>query len=254
MKKTTIKKLKKMYLYMLVVGLTTAITYGFYRALEIFFKTPFPVPWNVLNVLFFAFLPILHFAYAFCFMVAFPLLATIQKCEEKYPEGCGKAATRYILLLILENALGAISSVAIVLVVDPFFMNTDPVPVLWAWELPTVVIFVIFAMNLPRIAGTINVDVQELHVKGYHVHESMFGIAFFFAAILLIFNARVSVVDVIFASFFFVFGGFLFGRDIKDVIAGKYITKVSDDLREKQALQEKQEKKDETSSCKSFDI
>ncbi len=245
MKKTTIKKLKYFYLILLVIGLTCAITYGFYRALEVFFRTDFPVPWNILNVLFFTFLPIFHFAYVFCVIVALPLLANIQKCEEKFPEGCGKAATKYILLLITENIFGALAAITIVFIVDPFFMKTDPVPNLWVWELPTIIIFIIFAINLPRIAGTVNVDMQELHIRGYHVHESMFGIALFFAAILLIFNARISVVDVIFASFFFVFGGFLFGRDIKDVLAGKYITKVSDDLREKQALQEKQEKKSE---------
>ncbi|MEX2684500.1 MAG: hypothetical protein Q6373_023215 [Candidatus Sigynarchaeota archaeon] len=234
-----IKKLKFVYLVMLVAGLISAITYGVGRALEIFFETDFPQPYDVFNRIFFTGLSVFHFAYIFCFLVAVPMLVTINKCEEICKsKTTGFPMKIFILLVILENSLGFLVTF-ILLYIDFMILGILHVPLLWLWELATVGIFFIIARNLPRVAGTVNVDVQEFHVRGYHVHESVFGLAFIFAAILLVFNARFSAFDVLFASFFFVFGGFLFGRDIKDVMAGKFIEKV----RDKKAESENAEKR-----------
>jgi hypothetical protein len=228
MQMAIIKKLKFAYLVMLVAGLICAVTYAVLRALEIFHEVDFPAPFDVLNRAFFIALPIFHFAYIYCILVAVPMLATIQKCEET----CNKNPERhpfraFATLVVIENVLGFIGAL-LVLYVDDLFLGILHIPLLWLWEIGTVVIFFLVARNLPRIAGTVNISVQEFHVHGYHVHESMFGLTFIFAAILLVFNARFSAFDLIFASFFFIFGGFLFGRDIKDVMAGKFIEKIKD--------------------------
>jgi len=228
MVRTAIKILKLIYLLMLCVGLTSAITYGMYLALDVFFAVLDQA--NVFRITFYFLFPIFRYAYTFCILVAYPMLATIHKCEQACNNGTGKKPTKYIILAILENVLGGIVAAVLIYIIDPMFViyifKIYPVPYLWAWELPTIVLFIIFAMKLPSIAGTINEDKQELHLFGYHVHESMFGVIYIFAALLLVFNARVSVIDLIFASLFFVFGGFLFGRDIKDVMAGKFIEKL----------------------------
>ncbi len=233
----TFKKLKFVYLVMLVAGIISAIVYGFLRALEIFH--PYPPPFDVVSRAFFIALPTFHFAYIYCFLVAVPMLATIEKCEE----GCKKNPARhsirnFVFLVAAENVLGFLGAF-FVLYIDDLLLDIPHIPLLWLWELATVGIFFVLAKNMPRVAGTVNADLQEFHVRGYHVHESMFGIAFIFAAILLVFNARFSAFDVLFASFFFLFGGFLFGRDIKDVMAGKFIEKVKD----KKADSEKAEKR-----------
>ena len=224
MKKATVKVLKLIYLLVLCVGITSAITYGMYLALQVFFTVLSDT--NIFKITFFFLFPVFHYAYIFCFLVAYPMLATMHKLEECCMEGSGKKATKWIIIMILENVLGLIVTASIIYVVDPMFLIYGPVHNLWIWELPTIILFIIFAMNLPRIAGTLNASMEQFHLFGYHVHESMFGIIYFFAAILLVFNARVSVIDLIFASFFFVFGGFLFGRDFKDVMAGKFIEKL----------------------------
>ncbi len=211
---------------MLVAGIISAVVYGVLRALEFFH--PYPPPFDVISEAFYIALPIFHFAYIYCFLVAVPMLVTIHKCEEmcnKHPE---RHLTRaYGMFALLENVLGFLGAV-LVLYVDDLLLGVLHIPLLWLWELTTVAIFFVLAKNMPRIAGTVNSDVQEFRVHGYHVHESMFGLSFIFAAIMLVFNARFSAIDVLFASFFFVFGGFLFGRDIKDVMAGKFIEKVKD--------------------------
>jgi hypothetical protein len=224
MQPDTIKKLKFVYLVMLVAGLICAVTYGVFRALEIFFEVDFPAPFDVLNDVFFIFLPIFHFA----FLVAVPMLATIHKCEEECKQDPARHSIRkFVILVVVENVLGFFGAF-LVLYIDDLLLGILHIPLLWVWEVATVGIFFVLAKNLPRIAGTVNSDVQEFRVHGYHVHESMFGVVFIFAAILLVFNARFSAIDVLFASFFFIFGGFLFGRDIKDVMAGKFIEKVKD--------------------------
>jgi hypothetical protein len=228
MQPATIKKLKFVYLVMLVAGIISAATYGVLLALEIFHEVDFPAPFNVLNRAFFIALPIFHFAYIYCFLVAVPMLATIQKCEEICNKNPALHPVRvFIALFIIENVLGFLGTF-LVLYVDGLLLGILHIPLLWLWEIATIVIFFLLARNLPRIAGTVNVSVQEFHVHGYHVHESMFGLAFIFTAILLVFNARFSAFDLIFASFFFIFGGFLFGRDIKDVMAGNFIEKIKD--------------------------
>jgi hypothetical protein len=231
MKPSTIKKLKFLYLVMLVAGLISAITYGVYRGLEIFFEDDFPAPYDVFNEMFFATLPVFHFAYIYFTMVAVPMLATIHKCEETSCTDTSPGATRaihkFIILVVLENVAGFVGTF-LVLYIDQLLLGILHIPVLWIWEIAMIGIFFVIAKNLPRIAGTVNSDVQEFHVRGYHVHESMFGLAFIFAAILLVLNARFSAFDLIFASFFFIFGGFLFGRDIKDVMEGKFIEKIPD--------------------------
>ncbi|NMC05788.1 MAG: hypothetical protein GYA24_11275, partial [Candidatus Lokiarchaeota archaeon] len=183
---------------------------------------------DILNRLFFTFLPIFHVAYIYAFLVAVPMLATIHKCEEVCKsDPAGHSLRVFAILVAIENVLGFLGAF-LLLYVDDVLLGILHIPLLWAWEVSMVGIFFIIAKNLPRIAGTVNADVQEFRVHGYHVHESVFGLAFIFAAILLVFNARFSAIDVIFASFFFIFGGFLFGRDIKDVMAGKFIEKVKD--------------------------
>jgi hypothetical protein len=225
---TTIKELKFAYLVMLVAGLVCAITYGVFRALEIFFEVGFPAPYDVLNDMFFVSLPIFHFAYIYGFLVAVPMLATIQKCEEICDKDPARHSARiFVILVMVENVLGFLGAF-LVLYIDDLLLGILHIPLLWVWEIATVGLFFLLARNLPRIAGTVNTSVQEFHVHGYHIHESMFGVAFIFAAILLVFNARFSAFDVLFASFFFIFGGFLFGRDIKDVMAGKFIEKIPD--------------------------
>ncbi len=226
MQTTTIKKLKFVYLVMLVAGIISAVTYGILRALEIFH--PYAPPFDGVSRVFFIALPVFHFAYIYCFLVSVPMLVTIHKCEEmcnKHPER--HPARVYGTLSVLENVLSFLCTI-LVLYVDGVLLGFIHIPMLWLWELATVAIFFVLAKNLPRIAGTVNADVQEFRVHGYHVHESMFGLSFIFGAILLVFNARFSAFDVLFASFFFVFGGFLFGRDIKDVMAGKFIEKIKD--------------------------
>nr|MDO8085184.1 hypothetical protein [Candidatus Sigynarchaeum springense] len=240
MQPDTIKTLKFVYLVMLVAGLICAITYGIGRALEIFFETDFPEPYDVFNRIFFTGLVVFHFAYVFCFLVAVPMLVTIHKCEEICKSNpSGHPLRIFAWLVLLENVLGLIVAVLVLYIDEMLHQFGTHIPLLWLWELATVGIFFILARNLPRVASTVNVDVQEFHVRGYHVHESVFGLAFIFAAILLVFNARFSAFDVLFASFFFIFGGFLFGRDIKDVMAGKFVEKV----RDKKAESEKAEKR-----------
>lgn len=224
---------------MLVSGLVCAVTYGIGRALEIFFETRFSKPYDVFNDIFFTGLFIFHFAYVFCFLVAVPMLVTIHKCEEMCKSDLtGRPARVFAWLVLIENVLGFLGAV-LLLYIDEMLLGVLHIPLLWLWELATIGMFFVLAKNMPRIAGTVNADVQEFHVRGYHVHESVFGVAFIFAAILLVFNARFSAFDVLFASFFFIFGGFLFGRDIKDVMAGKFIEKIPD----KKADSEKREKR-----------
>ena len=224
MKKETTKVLKKFYLIVLCIGLTSAITYGIYLALRVFFEVLDDA--NIFKIGFNFLLPVFHYTYIFCFILAYPMLATIHKCEECCMDGSERTATRYVVWMVIEHAIAIVFTTIIVMFIDPALNPCGPVPSMWAWELPTLLLFIVFAINLPRIAGTLNADIVQFHIFGYHMHESVFGIFYFCAAILLVFNARVSVVDLIFASFYFVFGGFLFGRDIKDVMAGKFIEKV----------------------------
>ncbi len=229
MQKKTIKYLKFLYLVIFVTALVSAITYGVYLALEVFFSVPFPEPFNILNEAFFFMKIVFKLAYIYCFIFAFPMLVWIQRCERKCAGNDNtREAAVYLLTMIMINCFSVLAATVVILVIDPFFQaQTDP-PMLWIWELATIAIFVAFAANLPRMAGTVNNDVQEFHVWGYHVHESIFGVCFIIAGILFIFNANNNTVDIIFASFFFVAGGFLFGRDLKDVLAGKFIEKIPD--------------------------
>nr|MDO8118711.1 hypothetical protein [Candidatus Sigynarchaeota archaeon] len=240
MEEKTIKYLKFTYLVIFVAALVSAITYGVYLALEFFFTTPFPVPFDVFNVIFFLMKPIFRFTYIYCFIFAFPMLVLIQRCERKCVGKENEKESRlYIVIMIAANCLSILAGTLVIFVVDPFFQAyTDP-PMLWTWELGTIIIFVAFAANLPHMAGTVNNDLQEFHVWGYHVHESIFGVWFIIAGILFIFNANNNTVEIIFASFFFIAGGFLFGRDLKDVLAGKFIERIPD----KKDPKEKSEKR-----------
>lgn len=229
METRTIRWLKFIYLVMFVTALGTACAHGFYSALDVFFREPFPVPWNALNEIFYAAWPIVRFTYVYCFIASFPMLALIHRCEVACTgENAGdarRASRMYVVVMVAWNACAVLLAVVLLLVVDPFFAGQAGTPLLWIWEIVAIVVFIAFAVNLPRLAGTVNDDIQEFHVRGYHVHESIFGVFFIFTGILFLFNVH-NTVDLIFAAFFFVAGGFLFGRDVKDVMAGKFIEKV----------------------------
>ena len=222
-----LSKIKLVYLILLVCGIIAAIVHGISLAMQKFTETIIAndMILEILNEIHFYF----NFAYILCSTVSFLVLSSISKYEKKIqvnkPFEIKKALGKFIILTIT----GAIFSTLVVYIIEPYFTTSDALPMLWAWEFGAIVIFVLFAVNLPGIAGTVNDDIKEFHVFGYHVHESIFGIVYIVAAILLVFNSFGNVVDLLYASLFFLFGGFLFGRDIKDVIAGKFIVKLEDE-------------------------
>lgn len=230
MQQALINKLKLVYLVILIGGLTSAIIYGVQKALEIYFITRFPPPFGIHTDIYNMSKPVFRFIYIYFITLSFPMLITIQNLQDRLTNSQGnesKVIRNFFLKFILENIGAIVLSLFIILILDSI-LSAGKIPFLWVYEIAIIVLVIIFSLNLPKIANTVNNDIREFHLWGYHLHESLFGIFFMIAALFFIFNANSNLVDLIYASFFLIMGGFLFGRDIKDVMEGKIIEKVKE--------------------------
>ncbi|MFX0102697.1 MAG: hypothetical protein ACFFCS_24230 [Candidatus Hodarchaeota archaeon] len=227
MQTSLINKLKLVYLVILIGGLFAAIFYGVQEALEVYFTERFPPPFGIHYDIYWIMRPISRFIYIYFSTLSFPMLVTIQNLQDKLmgTEDKQKTIQKFILKVIIENIGAILLSLYIIIVLD-VVLSAEMKPFLWVYEVIIIVLVIIFSLNLPKIANTVNNDIREFHLWGYHLHESLFGIFFMIAALFFIFNANSNLVDLIFASFFLIMGGFLFGRDIKDVMEGKIIEKI----------------------------
>jgi hypothetical protein len=213
----------------MLIGLISAIVHGVCLALDVFVR---PLVVGAFPPLM-AFLDKVHACIRFAFILGstlgwinLPVLHHLEEREKRLRSG-----TFAVFLLGLESAI-VLGCICLYFIVGPYFTAPGPHHLLWIWELGALFAFVMFAINLPRMAGTVNGEIQELHINGYHVHESVFGIIYFIAALLMIFNGPSNMVDMLYSSLFFLMGGFFFGRDIKDVMAGKFIVKAELEARE----------------------
>jgi hypothetical protein len=223
------KRLKILYLIIFCASVASALYHGFQLALAIFFAPAWPAPWAGFRAAYYITYPIFTFLYIYCFIVSFPMLLLVQKYEEAIVAGTPRTrrkAAGYLAALIAGHVIVIGLTYLLVTVVEPIFMAPDH-HWLWVYEMVAFALFFLVARFLPKFSSSVNNQVQEFHIHGYHVHESMFGLFFIFASILFIFNA-VNTVDLIFAGLFAIVGGFFFGRDLKDVLASKFIEKIKD--------------------------
>jgi hypothetical protein len=196
----------------MVIGLISAIVHGVCLALCL--ALPVFVP------------PLLASCISFAFIFG-STLGWINLAVLHYLGGWEKKLRSWILAVFflgLESAI-VLGCIFICFIVGPYFVDPGPHHLLWVWELGALFAFVLFAINLPKIVGTVNGEIKELHINGYHVHESVFGMIYIIAALLIIFNGPSNMVDMLYSSLFLLMGGFFFGRDIKDVAVGKFIVK-----------------------------
>ena len=100
------------------------------------------------------------------------------------------------------------------------------------------------AFLVAMVVGNVNEDMWRLYIRGYHVHESVFGIYFAMIGAPLLATYAFYTLQFAIGMVFIVAGIFLIGRDWKDVVAGRILVHYSkeDDYEEYKKLKENREK------------